>query len=212
MEKITKLEVQKRNKERVNVFLDYEYAFSISTELIYKEGIKVKDEVNSEKLKDLAKKDGIIKCREAAIRTIERSLKTEKQVRDKLNLKGYEEEAINKSIDFLKKYNFLDDKDYVKKFIKDKLKSQGSNKIKYSLMQKGIAKELIEEELNSIDKENEKEIAHSLAYKKLNNLKKTENDKYKLSNKLYRFLLSKGYNYEIIKEIVKEIIEFEFVD
>ena len=33
---ITKIEVGKRNKERVNIYIDEEYAFSISAELIYK--------------------------------------------------------------------------------------------------------------------------------------------------------------------------------
>ncbi len=212
MAKITKLEVQKRNKERVNVFLDEDYAFSISAELIYKEGIKVKDIVDSEKLKVLANKDAIIKCREAAIKSIERNLKTEKQVRDKLNLKGYDEEAITKAIDFLKEYNFLDDKDYANKFVKDKLRCQGSNKIRYSLMQKGVSKDVIEEELSGIDKENEKENALVLAQKKVNNLRKTESDIYKISNKLYRFLLSKGYGYDIIKDVVKEAMNFEFYD
>ncbi|GAA0075749.1 hypothetical protein UT300005_01270 [Clostridium sp. CTA-5] len=209
MAKITKLEFQKRNKERVNVFLDEEYAFSISAELIYKEGIKLKDEVDFEKLKILAYKDQIMKCREAAIRTIEKSHKTEKQVREKLILKGYEEEAIEKAIDFLKEYNYLNDEYYTKLFVKEKLKSQGSNKIKYSLMQKGISKEIIEEELNNVDRENEKSIAIDLAQRKIVTIRKSENDKYKISNKLYRFLLSKGYGYEVVNEVVKEVINDE---
>lgn len=209
MAKITKLEFQKRNKERVNVFLDEEYAFSISAELIYKEGIKLKDEVNFEKLKDLAYKDQIMKCRETALRTIEKSHKTEKQVREKLILKGYEEEAIEKAIDFLKEYNYLNDEYYTKLFVKEKLKSQGSNKIKYSLIQKGISKEIIEEELNNVDSENEKSIAIDLAQRKIVTIKKSESDKYKISNKLYRFLLSKGYGYDIVNEVVKEVINEE---
>ena len=43
MAKITKIEIQKRNKERVNLFLDDEYAFSLSTELVYKEGLKTNE-------------------------------------------------------------------------------------------------------------------------------------------------------------------------
>ncbi|MBW6410063.1 recombination regulator RecX [Clostridium weizhouense] len=206
MAKITKLEFQKRNKERVNVFLDDEYAFSISAELIYKEGIKLKDEVDFEKLKILAYKDQLMKCRETAIRIIEKSHKTEKQVREKLILKGYEEEAIEKAIDFLKQYNYLNDEYYTQLFVKEKLKSQGSNKIKYSLIQKGISKEIIEEELNNVNIENEKSIAINLAQRKIVTIKKSENDKYKISNKLYRFLLSKGYGYDIVNEVVKEVI------
>ena len=42
---ITKIEVRKRNKERVNIYIDEEYAFSISAELVYKENLKVKNQI-----------------------------------------------------------------------------------------------------------------------------------------------------------------------
>ena len=44
---ITKIELGKRNKERVNIYIDNEYAFSISAELVYKENLKVKDKINA---------------------------------------------------------------------------------------------------------------------------------------------------------------------
>ena len=51
-----------------------------------------------------------------------------------------------------------------------------------------------------------------LGKKKLNTIIKSEKDSYKISGKLYRFLISKGYGYDIVKEVVKEVIlldEFE---
>ncbi|SFC55943.1 recombination regulator RecX [Clostridium uliginosum] len=212
MAKITKLEIQKRNKERVNVFLDEEYAFSISAELVYKEGLKINDDVEGETLRDLASKDELVRCKDSAIRMIEKSYKTEKQVKDKLVLKGYDNDAILKAMEFLKQYNLLDDVNYTKLFVKDKLKSQGSNKIKYSLMQKGVCKELIEEELNNIDKEHEISTAMNLAQKKLLIIKKSESDNYKISSKLYRFLISKGYGYDVVKEVVKKAMEVSCFD
>jgi len=114
MAKITKIEIQKRNKERVNLFLDDEYAFSLSTELVYKEALKVNEEVDSKKLGVLAEREGLIRCKDSALRIIERSYKTEKEVRDKLSTKGYEDNAINKSIEFLKEYDFINDIKYTK--------------------------------------------------------------------------------------------------
>lgn len=212
MAKITKIEVQKRNKERVNLFLDDEYAFSISTELVYKEGLKVNLIVDIEKLKDLAEKEEMIRCKNSAIRIIERNHKTEKEIRNKLIEKGYNENAINNAIDFLKRYNFLNDNTYTKMYVRDKLNSQGSNKIKYALMKKGISREMIEEELENIDKDDEKKVAMELAKKKLTSIKKSENDKYKISGKLYRFLISKGYNYDIVKETVKDVMSLDDFD
>ncbi|OOM79848.1 recombination regulator RecX [Clostridium sp. BL-8] len=209
MSKITKIEVQKRNKERVNLFLDGEYAFSISAELVYKEGLKISSEIDAEKVKSIAKSENYIKCKESALRIIERNLKTEKEVREKLKLKGYDDNSIEKSIEFLKEYNFVNDKAYAKAFVNDKLKTMGSQKIKYSLIQKGIAKEVIEEELSNLNKENEKNIALNIAKKKLNTIKKTENDNYKISGKLYRFLISKGYASDIVNGVVKEVMSLE---
>ncbi|MFW2490028.1 recombination regulator RecX [Clostridium chromiireducens] len=209
MAKITKIEVQKRNKERVNLFLDDEYAFSISAELVYKEGLKVNKEINFEEIKSLAENESFIRCKEAALRSIEKAYKTEKEIRDKLRLKGYEENAIDYSIEFLTKYNFLNDKNYAKAFIKDKLKSMGSQKIKYSLIQKGVSRDIIDEELYDLDKENEKNIALNIAKKKLNLIKGKESDNYKISGKLFRYLISKGYGADITNEVVKEIMLLE---
>ena len=209
MSKITKIEIQKRNKERVNLFLDGEYAFSISAELVYKEGLKVNSEINEEKIKSIAESENYIKCKESALRMIERNFKTEKEVKDKLKLKGYDDDSIENSIRFLKEYNFVNDGAYTKAFINDKLKTMGSQKIKYSLIQKGIAKEVIEEELSDLDKENEKSVALNIAKKKLSAIKNKGNDKYKISGKLYRFLISKGYESDIINDIVKEVMSLE---
>ncbi|WP_315066992.1 recombination regulator RecX [uncultured Clostridium sp.] len=209
MSKITKIEIQKRNKERVNLFLDGEYAFSISAELVYKEGLKVNSEINEEKIKSIAESENYIKCKESALRMIERNFKTEKEVKDKLKLKGYDDDSIENSVRFLKEYNFVNDRAYTKAFINDKLKTMGSQKIKYSLIQKGIAKEVIEEELSDLNKENEKSVALNIAKKKLSAIKNKESDKYKISGKLYRFLISKGYESNIINDIVKEVMSLE---
>lgn len=209
MAQITKIEIQKRNKERVNLFLDGEYAFSLSAELVYKEGLKVNKNVDSIQLKELADKEALISCKDLALRIIERSYKTEKQVRDKLKLKEYNDDVITKSIEFLKEYNFLNDNSYTKMFIKDKLNTQGSKKIKYGLIQKGISKEIIEKELSIIDKEDEKSTAINLAKKKIINIRNQETDKYKISGKLYRFLMTKGYSYDLVKDVVKEVMELD---
>ena len=209
---ITKIEIQKRNKERVNVYLDEEYAFSISAELVYKENLKVKDEVDIDRLKSVADKESYIRCKNSALKIIERSYKTEKEVIEKLKLKGYDDKHIDSSIQFLKDYNFLNDNYYAEAFVRDRINTKGSQKIKQDLMRKGISKDIIEEKISYIDKNAEKDIARKLAEKKLGVIKKSENDIYKISGKLYRFLISKGYTYDIVKEVVKDVMsvdEFE---
>lgn len=206
---ITKIEVGKRNKERVNIYIDEEYAFSISAELIYKENIKVKDKIDVDSLKKLADEDNYIKCKNTALKTIERTYKSEKELAQKLALKGYDDHIINRTISFMKEYNLLNDNNYATMYVKDKSRNIGKKKIKYSLLQKGIDEEIIESELEKINNDEVKAIVYEMALKKYKVFSKRENDNYKLTQKLYRFLMGKGYDYDLIKDVVKSIVKSE---
>lgn len=205
MSKITKIEVGKRNKERVNVYIDEEYSFSINMELVYKFGLKEKQEIDKEKILNIAALENFSKCKEVALNTVERSYKTEKEIRDKLFLKDFDEDTIEKTIEFLKEYNFIDDLKFVKMYVKDHIKSQGQNKIKYALVRKGIDKALIDEALEEIDRDDEFDVAFTLCEKKYLSIIKRENDEFKVKNKVIRYLLGRGYDYDIAKECIREV-------
>ena len=208
---ITKIEVGKRNKERVNIFINDEFAFSVSAEIVYKENLKVKQEIDIDSLKKIVNEDNYIKCKNSALKIIERTHKSEKEIRDKLVLKDYENHIIDKTINFLKEYNFLNDSNYAKMYVRDKSKTQGQMKIKYTLKQKGIDESLIEKELSMIDTNELKDVAIDLALRKYKTLCKRENDKYKLKQKLYRFLMGKGYEYSLISEVIKIVVNDELI-
>ncbi|MGG7160563.1 recombination regulator RecX [Clostridium baratii] len=205
MSKITKIETGKRNKERVNVYIDDEYAFSINMELVYKFGLKVNEEVNKEKLIEISKSENLSKCKESALRTIERSYKTEKEIRDKLLAKEFDIETVDSTINFLIEYGFIDDSKFVSMYIKDRIRTQGRNKIRYSLISKGVNKLLIEEVFSTLDRDDEMERAIILCEKKYLNISKREDDDFKIKNKLTRYLLGRGYDYDIAKEVIKEV-------
>lgn len=209
MNKITNVEVQKKNKNRVNVYIDEEFAFSCDAEIVYKYGIKKNNEVNAKQLMEIMEEENFVKCKNSALRIIERTYKTEKEITDKLREKGYDEKSINRTIDFMEEYNLLNDKKYTDMYIKDKIKVQGINKIKYNLLRKGVCEEVIRDKITNISKDDEKEGALKLAQKKYNQIINREQDKYKVSQKLYRFLVSKGYDYDCINEVIKKVINID---
>lgn len=117
---ITKIEVQKRNKDRVNIYIDEEYAFSVSAELVYKENLKVKTVVEYEQLKRVIDEENYMKCKNSALKIIERNYKTKKEIEDKLLQKGYDQKSIDRAIDFLQEYKLQDDNSYTKMYISDR--------------------------------------------------------------------------------------------
>ena len=207
MGKITKIEVQNKNKERVNIYIDYNFSFACDIEFIYKLGIKVNDFLDKSDIDEVLKDDELKKCKNSALKIIEKSYKSKKEMREKLLAKGFTNDIINSVLNFLEEYKFIDDTKYATLYIKDKIKNQGRNKIKYSLIKKGLSENIIEENLECIDKEYEKEQALSIAIKRYEILKKREDDKYKLSQKLFRFLATKGYDFECCSEIVKKVVK-----
>lgn len=203
--KITNIEVQKRNKNRVNIYIDEEYRFSCDSEIIYKYNLSKGQNIHLKDLEEIINEDNYLKAKAAAFRIIERSYKTEKEMEDKLLLKGFDKDIVERIKKLLKEYDFMNDAKYVQAFIKDNIKSQGNKKLQYNLAKKGVSESLIKQELGKINKEDMEKYAASLAEKKYRALSKRESDPWKLSNKLISFLLSKGYDYEMSKSIVGKI-------
>ncbi|MBQ8997102.1 MAG: recombination regulator RecX [Clostridium sp.] len=205
MSKITKIEIQKRNKERVNIYVDDQFFAGLDAELVYKLNIKKGDEINPEKLKVIAYEDELSTAKNKAMNILNRTAISEKKLREKLS--DYDEDIINEVINKLKEYKFLNDKDLAKRISNDNLHLSrfGRNKIKQNLYRKGICKEDIENTIEEIDSDVEFENALYLGKKRYDKLKGQDNNvKYQ---KISQHLAYKGFNYDIIKRVLNELLK-----
>ena len=210
MPQITKIEIQKNNKERVNIYVDNKYAFAAFIDTIINEGIVKGLEINDEIIQKINCEERIKKCKNDAIKIVEKSYKTEKEVIDKLRKKEYEDNEINYALNFLREYKFVDDKGYAKSYVKGKMSNNGKNKIRFTLKRKGVSEKIINETLDNINPEEELQNAMEVGYKKYNMIIKRENDKYKIKNILCAFLVGRGYDFQTAIKAVNSIIEENF--
>ena len=210
MPQITKIEIQKNNKERVNIYVDNKYAFAAFIDTIINEGIVKGLEINDEIIQKFNCEERIKKCKNDAIKIVEKSYKTEKEVIDKLRKKEYEDNEINYALNFLREYKFVDDKGYAKSYVKGKMSNNGKNKIRFTLKRKGVSEKIINETLDNINPEEELQNAMEVGYKKYNMIIKRENDKYKIKNKLCAFLVGRGYDFQTAIKAVNSIKEENF--
>lgn len=206
---ITKIEVGKKNKNRVNVYLDEEFAFACSADLVYYYKLAKGKKIDEKFLNEIVEEDNYLKGKNYALKLLEKGYKSEKEIYDKLISREYNEKSIAKIISFLREYEFIDDERYCKLFVNEKLYSYGRNKIKYLLMKKGINNEIIEYTINNIDENIEKEVAIKLAEKKYKLLISSEKNYKKLYKKIGDYLLNRGYNYNIVSGILNNIIRIE---
>lgn len=131
-----------------------------------------------------------------------KNIKTKKDVYDYLIRKGFTDEETSEVCDYIEEVGLVDDDLYVKFFVEDsfRIKNKGAKKIVYELKQRGIDDDKIEEAMEKAsDMEYE---ALKEAYERKLEATKSETDPYKRKNKIIRFLISRGFDYSDIKEIV----------
>jgi regulatory protein len=120
------------------------------------------------------------------------------EVRTKLERLGADESLVLEVIKHLKESRFLDDKRFVEAYVQGKLriKKWGRQKIKAALFQKRVDAKLIQEGIYSfISDEEYQEVMVSLIERKNRELS-TEKDPQIKKQKLMRFLLSRGFQYD----------------
>ncbi|HSQ33425.1 MAG TPA: regulatory protein RecX, partial [Peptostreptococcaceae bacterium] len=112
-------------------------------------------------------------------------------------------------IDFLKKYNFINDETLASKITNTnvKLNKYGKNRIKQNLYTKGIDKSIINEAVSKVDENTEFENAMYLAKKRYDRIKNEE--KSKIYRKVAQHLTSKGFEYDTVKRVLSKLLNYE---
>jgi regulatory protein len=201
--KITKIETQKKNKERVNIYVDGEYKFPCNSQIVFSYNLKVGNVIDTDKIKEVAEEDSFIACKNYALNVIDRNLKTEKQMVEKLKKREYSDKIIKRVFIFLEEYNLINDENYANLYIKDKIQKQGKIRIRYDLLKKGISKEIIDKSLQNVDDYEELKAAESLLQKKYESIIRIERDYYKIYSRLKSYMLRCGYRSNVVSEILK---------
>ena len=191
MRKITAITAQEKNKERVNLFVDGEFFAGVSLETAMKLRLKVGDIADEVKLNEILTETERTEAMQKAADYALKTLKTKRQVKDYLLKKGYSEEVVWQTVDKLKEYGYIDDKEYSKRFIESTSKTQGKRLIEYKLMMKGVKKEDIAAAYETAETDDNAS-ARALCEKYLRNKEKTKENVLKA----YKYLIGKGFSYE----------------
>lgn len=211
MSVITKIEVQKRNEDRVNIYVDEKFFMAIYKELVFTFNLKKGDNIQENYLRKILKNEMFLKGKNRALNILSKTSQSEKRIREKL-VDDFEEDVIDEVIDFLKKYNFINDNELASKIVNTNinLNKYGKNKIKQNLYNKGFEKSAIDEAISEIDVNDEFENALYLAEKRYARVK---NEDYKKAYaKIANHLTYKGFNYDIIKRVLNKIFKSDYND
>ncbi len=106
----------------------------------------------------------------------------------------------------LEEQRFLDEARYVDYFVKSRTSGNqwGARKIAFALKQKGIPDELIQSGLEQLSEEDTYNRIYTLAKKKYRSVK--GKNAWEKQQKVFSFLLQKGFEYDIVKQVIQKVI------
>ncbi len=204
---ISRIESQKKRKNRFSIFSDNEFLIGVSSDTLLKYGLQVGTSVTPDLLLKLQENEEYISLKDSGLRFLARRPHSIKELKDKLFKKSKSPNLIDSIIEEFKSNNYLNDETFANAFLTDeiRLKKTGPLLIKNKLLQKGVYSEVIDSLIN-----NNYDVAHQtknctiLVNKKLNVLNQ------KLSSierktKLVNYLKQKGYHWDIIKQVVESL-------
>ncbi len=131
--------------------------------------------------------------------------RSHQEVKYKLYSYGLNTDEVDEIISRLITDNFVNEERFAKAFAggKFRIKKWGRNKIEHELESLGLTKNCISSGLKEIDPSDYKKTLQTLLKKKANEV--SEENLYAKRNKIARFAISKGYEPELVWEMVKEL-------
>ncbi len=202
---ITEISVQKKNKNRSNIYLDNEFYCGLENITVVQFRLTVGGQISKETLENAQFESEKEQSLSKALGYISRGQKTKKQIKDYLINKGYLDKVVSYCVEKLCDYGYIDDLEYCKSFIRAHQNFKGKKAIERDLKLKGIDFNLVEK---AIDEElsSQNSAVITIAERYMRNKEKTKEN----FAKLYRHILSKGFDYEQASFAVNHIKGDEF--
>jgi len=198
---ITAITAQKRDKKRVNIFFDGEFAFGISR--IVAAWLQVGQNLTDEQISKLISKDQDEVAYQRAIKLITYRDRSIAEIRQSLHQKQIPEEIIENVINRLGENGLLDDKRFANLWIENRneFRPRSHRMLTLELQKKGISEDIISQVLENTTAD--EELAHKAAQKQIRRYMTLEWQDFR--RKLGSFLARRGFSYETVDLTVHQI-------
>ena len=207
---ITKIEYQKKDPERVNIYVDGEFFCGISLNVLAQENLYEGLTIDEQTLDRILKEDLESRFMNRAVEYLSHTIKTEFQVRQYLKNLKFKKKGIwfnediqldwdllfEQIIDSLKKYKYIDDEEFAHAFVQSRLnvKPRGKSVLISELLSKGVSKEIAQRVCDE-------EITDELEVLRNAFRKKFKDEKFNIQNqKMVGYLLRKGFSWDLIEQ------------
>ena len=196
---VTKIESV--TKTKFKVYLEEQFAFVLYKGELSRFKIQEGSELSQETVNQIKNEILVKRIKLRAMYLLNQMDRTEEQLRAKLKKDLYTDDLIAVAMAYVKSFGYIGDYNYAKRFVETKSNSKSKAEIKMLLLQKGVAKEIIEEALEVYYSETTEDAAirKILEKKRFSAENATDLEK----KKMMEYLMRKGFHYDEIRQVIQ---------
>ena len=200
MAKITAIEPQKRDPNRVNVHLDGNYAFGLAR--ITAAWLKVGQELGEDKIASLQVQDDRERAYQQAMLFLSYRPRSESEIRQNLNKHEFSQDVIEQTLERLRESRLADDGQFARAWVENRntFRPRSRRALQIELRQKGLSDEATQSALESLDEE---ALAYAAGLKKALRLPSEEWSEFR--KKLSGHLARRGFPHAVVASVVSRI-------
>jgi regulatory protein len=198
---ITNLKVQKRNQDRLNIYLDGDFAFGLSR--FVAAWLQVGQELSDEVIAELLARDAEEIAYQKSIHFIGYRVRTTAEVEKHLMNKGIEPDTIDQVVRRLEKNGLLNDKQFAEMWVdnRNEFRPRSHRLLVSELKKKGVKNEIIQSVIEKTTPEDE--LAYFAAQKRSTRYEHLDWQDFR--KKLGSYLARRGFSYSTINPIITQI-------
>lgn len=203
MGEITAILPQKKDKKRCSIYVDGQFCCGLNLETAVKNRLKAGMKIDAAELEKLQFESEKTTAFDRALTHLSASMKSEKEMSDYLKKKGYLPAVIDYVLEKLRDYSFVDDEEYARQYVKSASKNKGRRLIGLELQRKGVSEEAVQTAVDEIPDED------AAARRVLQKYMRSRTADKETLYKAFRYLLSKGFEYETARSALTAYGETE---
>ena len=209
MDTITAIETQKRRGNRQSIFVNGRFVAGVDEEVVLALGLRVGQQVSEERLARMLRAETVQRARQAALNLLSYRSRSANEVRRRLLLKGYAEDVVDEALLALSQVDLINDERFSRDWVAGRLeqKPMGKVRIAWELRQKGVAQDLVEQAVETVDSETEYELALGLVQRKIRH--SGSGVSYDERRRLAQFLRRRGFSWDVTNRVLSELVSEE---
>jgi len=199
--RITAIEPQQKNPQRVNIYLDGEFAFGLAT--IVATWLKVSQELSEEKVANLKAEDEREVTYQKALHFLSYRPRSSAEVHKNLIKRGVPEPLAQETVERLQRSGLVNDEEFARTWVENRntFRPRSRALLKQELRRKGLSDETVQSAL--AEQTDEDSLAREAARKYVRRLAGLEWPEFR--RKLGGFLARRGFSYTTLAPVVSEV-------